>query len=219
MNKRLIYKNNLSNEKDIEGWVQEGHIKYSFDDGLILENGHPEELGDHAHWTMWLPEEFPSHFEMSWEFLPLREPGLCMIFFSATSKDGQSIFSHHLNRRTGYYPQYHSGDINTYHISYFRHKYESERAFRTCNLRKSAGFHFITQGADPLPAVEDAKDYYRLTVIKRKNRIVFKINELTIFEWEDDGCHGPALGKGWIGFRQMAPMKAKYRNIRVYELL
>lgn len=218
MAKTLIYERPLLTEKDIEDWVKEGNVLTSFDNGLVLENGDPESLGDHAHWTYWIPEEFPENIEINWEFLPLREPGLCMMFFCAKGKSGESLFDEKLARRDGYYPQYHSGDINTYHISYFRHKLASERAFRTCNLRKSAGFHFITQGGDPLPPTEDATDFYRLSIQKEKGKITFYINDLLILSWKDDGeKFGPALGRGFIGFRQMAPMKAKYRNLQIYE--
>lgn len=216
--KRLIYENYLRSKEDVSDWIIEGEVLQSFDQGLILENAAPESLGDHAHFTMWLPECFPDNLLIEWEFKPLREPGLCMLFFSALAKSGESIFSSELAKRDGYYPQYHSGDINAYHISYFRHKYESERAFRTCNLRKSAGFHFITQGADPLPPVEDVIDAYRMSVDKFQGKIRFSINDLLIFEWQDDGTSfGPILTTGAIGFRQMAPMKARYANLKVYE--
>lgn len=220
MKEKLIYNNPLQSLKDVENWIKEGEVKISFEDGLVLENGAPESLGDHAHWTYWLPEEFPENILINWEFFPLREPGLCMMFFGAIGRNGESIFSDKLSQRDGYYPQYHSGEINAYHISYFRHKFESERAFRTCNLRKSHGFHFVTQGGDPLPPTEDANDFYRMSIRKEKNLIQFTINELLIFSWEDDGQEfGPVLGAGNIGFRQMAPMKAKYRNLQIYELM
>lgn len=215
---KLIYKNTLDQPSCIKGWVAEGKIKSSFSEGLILENGLPEDLGDHAHWTYWLPEHFPENIKIEWKFKPLREPGLCMIFFAAEGKNGESIFSEQLKKRTGYYPQYHHGDFNAYHISYFRHKYESERAFRTCNLRKSYGFHFEAQGADPLPPVEDAVGFYDIKVEKFNQQISFFINDLKIFEWKDTGEHGEALKGGKIGFRQMAPMKAEYKDLKVYEL-
>ncbi len=219
LHKKIIYKNGLTQAKDIDGWVKEGKIKISFDEGMILENGAEESLGDHAHWTYWLPQDFPENIEVEWKFKPLREPGLGMIFFAAAGLNGESIFSEHLEKRNGYYPQYHSGDINVYHISYFRHKNESELAFRTCNLRKSKGFYLVAQGADPLPPAKEALDFYQMKLIKFHNTISFYINELKLFEWNDDGAeYGPVLKKGKIGFRQMAPMKAIYKDLVVYEL-
>ncbi|AZP03862.1 DUF1961 family protein [Jeotgalibaca ciconiae] len=214
----LIYDNALREEKDVQDWVEEGAIKRSFSGGLILENALSEKLGDYAHWTFWIPQEFPSDIKIEWKFKPLREPGLCMVFFAAKGKNNQSIFSEALQRRTGYYPQYHHGDLNAYHLSYFRHKYETERAFRTCNLRKSYGFHFAAQGADPLPPVEDALEFYKVKLIKFQNRITFYINDLKLLDWIDEGKNGKPLNSGMVGFRQMAPMKAIYKDLKIYAL-
>nr|WP_246857493.1 DUF1961 family protein [Pseudarthrobacter sp. NIBRBAC000502770] len=105
------------------------------------------------------------------------------------------------------------GDIDALHVSYFRHKYPSERAFRTCNLRKSAGFELVAQGADPLPPTEDAAGFYRLEVVKDGPLVEFSINGLLLFEWRDRSDE--VLGGGRIGFRQMAPLRAAYRNLVV----
>ena len=175
-----------------------------------------QEFGDHAHWTFWCPVEFPDGIRISWDFLPLEEPGLAMLFFTATGHRGLDLFSPGLAPRTGYYPQYHSGDIDALHVSYFRHKYPSERAFRTCNLRKSAGFELVAQGADPLPPTEDAAGFYRLEVVKDGARVAFSINGLLLFDWQD--ASGKVLAGGRIGFRHMAPLKAAYRNLVVEKL-
>ena len=46
--------------------------------------------------------------------------------------------------------------------------------------------------------------------------VAFSINELPIFSWRDDGVsHGPVLGGGKIGFRQMAPLVGEYANLVV----
>ncbi|MCR5556825.1 MAG: YesU family protein, partial [Butyrivibrio sp.] len=119
-------------------------------------------------------------------------------------------------KRTGEYPQYHSGDINAFHVSYFRRKEPDERAFHTCNLRKSYGFHLVAQGADPIPDASNDSEWYRIRVVKKRGQIGFFINDLTIFEYADDGVtYGDILTGGCIGFRQLAPMVAEYRNLRV----
>ena len=119
-----------------------------------------------------------------------------MLFFAARGHGGHDLFSRALAPRTGYYPQYHSGDIDALHVSYFRHKYESERAFRTCNLRKSAGFDLVAQGADPLPPAGDAVDFYRMEVVKDGPRVAFAINGLPLFDWQDPS--GKVLGGGYV---------------------
>lgn len=214
----VLLSKSLTQAGDTADWIAEGHVEKILDPelGTILSNGDPISLGDHAHWTYWLPQDFPSDVHIEWDLKPLREPGLCMVFFAAQGINGRSIFDGSQRARDGYYPQYHSGDINAYHISYFRHKLAAERAFRTCNLRKSHGFHFILQGADPLPPVEDVQGFYHISVKKIADTVSFSINDLQIFTWHDDGqLYGPALTSGKIGFRQMAPMKAAYKNLRI----
>jgi hypothetical protein len=214
----VLYSNALGGPADVADWVAEGPLNLGTHSGALELSGALDdaEFGDHAHWTFWCPEEFPDGIRISWEFRPLEEPGLAMLFFAAAGQGGLDLFSPDLSPRTGFYPQYHSGDIDALHVSYFRHKYESERAFRTCNLRKSAGFELVAQGADPLPPTEDAVDYYRLEVVKDGPLVSFAINGLTLFEWTDSS--GKVLGGGRIGFRQMAPLRAAYRNLVVEKL-
>ncbi len=214
----LLYSNPLAGPADVSAWMAEGPLRLGSHNGALELSGSldDEEFGDHAHWTFWCPEEFPDGIRIRWEFLPLAEPGLAMLFFSALGHGGRDLFSADLAPRTGYYPQYHSGDIDALHVSYFRHKYESERAFRTCNLRKSAGFELVAQGADPLPPTGDAVDFYRMEVLKDGPRAAFSINGLPLIEWSDRS--DKVLGGGRVGFRQMAPLKAAYRNFTVEKI-
>ncbi|MGJ9383096.1 DUF1961 family protein [Salipaludibacillus sp. CF4.18] len=214
-----IYENSLSTLDHIKDWKLEGQAKYSINDKrLLLENElDPDIHGDNAHWVLWCPINFPDRIAIEWEFYPIQEPGLCMLFFAANGKEGEDIFDPSLPERSGIYPQYHSGALNALHLSYFRHKHASERAFRTCNLRKSYGFHLVAQGADPLPPVEDAISPYSMKLVKYEGFVQFSINGLPVLEWEDQGeAYGPMLEGGKIGFRQMAPMKAAYANLKVY---
>ena len=58
-----------------------------------------------------------------------------------------------------------------------------------------------------------------IAVLKKGNVVVFYINDLEIFRFEDDGdTYGPLLGGGAIGFRQLAPLVAEYSNLKVYEV-
>ncbi|MDQ0730941.1 DUF1961 family protein [Arthrobacter sp. B1I2] len=214
----ILYSNALAGPDDVAGWVAEGPLRLGSHQGTLELSGSLDdaEFGDHAHWTFWCPEEFPDGIRISWDFLPLAEPGLAMLFFAATGQRGLDLFSPALAPRTGYYPQYHSGDIDALHVSYFRHKHQSERAFRTCNLRKSAGFELVAQGADPLPLTADAAGFYRLEVVKDGPEVAFSINGLLLFEWRDPSAR--VLGGGRIGFRQMAPLRAAYRNLVVEKL-
>jgi hypothetical protein len=125
-----------------------------------------------------------------------------------------------LNPRSGEYNQYHHGDINAFHVSYFRRRWPEERAFHTCNLRKSYGFHMVAQGADPIPSVEDVTPPYHIRLVKCGAHISFAINDLPIFYWQDDGvAYGPRLRGGKIGFRQMAPLIGEYAKLRVCKVI
>jgi hypothetical protein len=181
-----------------------------------MENCRDPEEGQAANFVFWCPEDFPSDIAVTWDFWPVREPGLCILFFSATGDKGQDLFDASLAPRMGQYGQYHSSDINALHVSYFRRKHPRERAFQVCNLRKSYGFHMVAQGADPLPSVDDVLPPYSITIIKCGAEVAFYIRDLPIFHWVDDGeSYGPLLGGGKIGFRQMAPLIGEYANLKV----
>jgi hypothetical protein len=215
-----LYANPLAAERDVRGFRLEGDADVSFPDGRMrLASVRDPTEGQAANFVYWCPEDLPRDVEIAWEFLPLNEPGLSMLFFAARGRNGEDLFDRRLKLRSGPYTQYHHGDINAFHASYFRRSLPEERAFHTCNLRKSHGFHLVAQGADPIPSVADAKGPYRLRLATFKGSVEFSINELPIFQWKDDGLkYGPVLGGGKIGFRQMAPLIAEYANLTVHAL-
>lgn len=214
-----IYENKLSCEKDVEGFVLEGQAKIYFTDGKMrMKNALDEGLGQKSNFVYWCPEDFPENIAVEWEFTPIEEPGLAILFFAAKGINGEDLFDDSLAKRDGQYNLYHSGDINAYHVSYFRRMWEDERAFHTCNLRKSKGFHLVVQGADPIPDADDAKGPYKIRLVKHNGNIVFCINDLEVFNWTDDGkTYGDILAGGKIGFRQMAPLIGEYSNLKVFK--
>lgn len=214
----LLYENPLSCEADIKGFVLEGEAGITFENKRMrMENVIDAQQGQKANFVLWCPEEFPADVYIEWEFWPIKEPGLCMLFFAAKGKNGEDIFDEKLQARTGEYPLYHHGDINAFHVSYYRRKEPDERAFHTCNLRKSYGFHLVAQGGDPIPDADEAKGPYQLSLLKKGGRVHFSINGLEIFCFDDDGeQYGALLGGGKIGFRQLAPFIGEYANLKVY---
>ncbi len=215
---KLIYENKLASPGDVKDFVMEGEAALSFPKGrLRLESLIDESEGQRSNFVFWCPNDFPADLRIEWDFYPISEPGLCIMFFCASGKDGLDLFDETLQKRTGEYQMYHSGDINAYHISYFRRRWPQERAFHTCNLRKSFGFHLVAQGADPIPDVADCAPPYRTTIEKCGGNIAFYINDLLIFTFADDGrAYGGILPGGKIGFRQMAPLIAEYANLKIY---
>ncbi|MET4061936.1 hypothetical protein ABIB35_003514 [Arthrobacter sp. UYP6] len=214
-----FYTNALQSPADLAGWIPEGPAAISQGpSGVVLASSATNPDQDSAHWTLWCPVPFADRVRISWDFRPIEDPGLAMVFFSAQGHSGE-LFGPGQLPRDGRYPQYHSGDINALHLSYFRRRWPQERAFRTCNLRRSSGFHLVAQGADPLPPAVDADGFYRLVIDKDGPDVRFSINGLPLFTWHDDGTPGGApLTGGHFGFRQMAPLVAEYRNLSVCTL-
>lgn len=217
----LIYHNELSNPEALKDFCLEGQAVIHCDGGRMrLENAVDEQLGQRANYVLWCKKVFPSDILLELDFRPIREPGLAMLFFAAAGREGRNLFDPELKPRTGEYVQYHHGDINAFHLSFFRRKEKDERSFHTCNLRKSYGFHLVAQGADPIPDVEDAVDFYRLSLLKKGPEVRFAVNSLEVLTFYDDGeRYGPLLGSGCIGLRQLAPMAGEYMNLNVYSVL
>ena len=213
----VLYTNPLANADNIRGWRLEGDAAISFPRGRMrMENLRDPGEGQASNFVHWCPETFPDDIEISWQFWPLYEPGLCILFFAALGQAGEDIFDPKLKPRTGPYQQYHHGDINALHISYFRRRGAEAITLHTCNLRKSYGFHMVAQGADPIPTVAQAKGPYHMRVTKISSRVEFFINDLPILNWEDDGAqYGRVLSGGKIGFRQMSPLIAEYSDLVV----
>jgi hypothetical protein len=214
---KLLYRNTFNSSSSISSWVAEGPLVANISNNTLELSGAG---GSDDYFVYWLPEIFPDQIRISWEFSPIQEPGLAMFFFGATSVTGGSIFDPSLKPRNGSYPQYHSSDIRLLHASYFRRRWPEERAFHLANLRKSPGFNLVAQGADPLPAVEDATGaFYKVEVVKDKREISFFINGLPLFSWDDTKTDtGPVVREGRIALRQMQPLVARYRNLEVWKL-
>lgn len=217
---KLLYQNQLSSEEDIRDFILEGSARISFPEGKMrMENALSPEEGQRANYVLWCPEDFPSDIRVEWKFRPLKEPGLAMLFFAAEGRGGEDIFAPALAERTGQYEMYHSGDINAFHVSYFRRRYPEERALHTCNLRKSYGFHLVAQGGDPIPDAHECDRMYRIALEKKDNVIRFRIEGIELFCYEDTvEIGGTFLNGGKIGFRQMAPLTAEYSELKVYQL-
>lgn len=216
----LLYQNPLSQPGNVNGFVLEGQGAVTFPKNRMrLESTLDATLGQAANIVFWCPETFPNNISISWDFWPIQQPGLCILFFCARGINGEDIFHSDLRKRSGPYDQYHHGDINAYHISYFRRTYAEERSFQTCNLRKSYGFHLVAQGADPIPHITECAGPYRIKIIKYGGEISLFINNLMLLQYVDDGfSYGPVLDDGKIGFRQMAPLIAEYANLQVHSV-
>lgn len=214
---KLLYRNTFNTSDAVSTWIPEGPVNATISNNTLQLSGAG---GIDDHFVFWVPEVFPDRIRITWEFTPINEPGLAMLFFGAASLTGGSIFDKGLAPRNGTYPQYYAGDIRTLHASYFRRRWPEERAFHLANLRKSPGFYLVSQGADPIPSVVDTGGaFFKVEVVKGKRDVSFSVNGLLLFSWEDlDRSTGPVIRSGRIGFRQMNPLVAQYRNFEVWQL-
>ena len=208
---KLIYTSPLSGPDDIGDFIVEGRASIDFAEGYMKLSGGP---GSDA--FLWCPKFFPADVMIEWEFRPAGQSGFGEMFFAVRAAlKGADIFGSDVAKRDGEYGRYHSGDINAFHVSYYRRSTPEERAFHTCELRKSCGYHLVAEGADPVPDTSgDA--WYRMCIIKRKTQVSFFINDLKILEYDDDGrSFGDLLTGGAVGIRQQADTQAFYRNLTV----
>lgn len=211
----VIYENSLSSERDIEKVViessTEGQPVITFNNGgMQLESG--------VHFLLWFPDDFSDNIAISWDFLPKNDDGLAMFWFHAMGKKGENLFDTSLQERTGKYSQYNRGDINAYHVAYYRRNPWDDPHLNTVNLRKSHGHHLAVIRANPIPSVKYIEEPYRINVIKSGPYIRMTINDILILDWKDD-IGDEYWKEGKIGFRQMANLVAEYSNLRVNKVL
>jgi hypothetical protein len=220
----LIYENPLARPEDVADWRMEGPGTYSFPLGRMrLESTGDPEQGQKSNLVFWCPRAMPDQVCIGWDFYPIADPGLAILFFSAVGISGVGALDPSLARRSGPYHQYHSGDLNALHVSYYRMNYPHERRFTTCNLRKSKGFHLVAQAGGPIPTAAEANPPYRVEVTKAGPRMMMHITYLAqdsrikVLDWTDDGqTYGPVLSGGHIALRQMVPLIAEYANLTVH---
>jgi hypothetical protein len=216
---KLLYSPDFSKPRDLEGWLLDGPgIIETTDKGwLIMESAEANAPGaGTGHIVYWAPEVFPSDFIAEWDFQAISEHGLCITFFAAKGRNGEHLSDPKLKKRTGVFPQYIMGDINTYHVSYYANTPGTPGRI-TSNLRKNYGFYLVSNGPPGVPA--RSLDIHKVVLIKDGSRIRLAVDGGIIIDWTDDGkTYGEALGSGQIGFRQMKWMKAQYNNFKVWEL-
>ena len=217
---KILYENNFTEDSALNDFILEGSAHITTNNGALrMQNVLDPSLGQKANFVLWNRRDFPDKISIEWDFYPLEYPGLAMTFFSAKGLNGEDLFDPSLPERTGRYEMYYDGGVNAYHISYFRRSDVEGRGFNTCNLRKSKGFYLVCRGADPIPSLVDVINPYRVKIVKYEAHIIFYINDLEIFHFTDDGTsYGRIHSDGKIGFRQMAPLVAEYKNLKVYSL-
>lgn len=215
---RPVYQTSFDGPAALEDWKLEGGLRMSVANGsLILESkpGSTKSEANANHLVCWLKKEMPADFLLEFTVRPQnRKQGLNIVFFNARGIRGQSIFDSALASRDGSFEQYHSGDLNCYHISYWA------AGRGSVNVRKNRGFHFVAEGKD-LVTDGPADAFQTVRIYKRGGVIRCMVDDLVSVAYDDDGTtFGPTwTHRGWIGLRQMGhTVCCEYGHLKVWPL-
>ncbi|GAG00387.1 unnamed protein product, partial [marine sediment metagenome] len=205
----LLYRCAFDTPQSVADWTMEGVGELAFSDDGRMTMWSPDE---EYHHVFWAPVTLPDRFVAEWEYQNLKpEAGLCIVFFAATGKDGQDIFSPDLVKRDATFSQYTNGDIRCYHISYMANNPGHELDRDTSNLRKNPSKHLVATG--PIAVRASDTEVHRLQLVKDGRHIRMSIDGRPVIDWVDDGRFGSALTSGRLGLRQMKWTRARYRNL------
>jgi hypothetical protein len=213
-----VYQTTFDDSGVLNDWKLEGGLRTSVADGnLVLEStpGSTQSEPDANHLVCWLTKEIPADFLLEFSVRPEnRKQGLNIVFFNTRGLHGESIFDPALAPRDGLFKQYHSGDLNCYHISYWA------AGRGTVNLRKNCGFHLVAEGKD-LITDGPGGTFQTVRVYKRGGKIRCAVDDLVSIAYDDDGAtFGPLWAHdGWIGLRQMGhTVRCEYGHLKVWPL-
>ena len=141
-----LYQTTFDNPAVLKDWRLEGGKRMSIADGKLVLESEPGSNGSQTianHLVCWLVKEMPADFLLEFSVRPQnRQQGLNIVFFNARGLHGENIFEPPIRPRNGLFKQYHSGDLNNYHISYWA----GDRG--TANVRKNQRFHLVAVGRD-----------------------------------------------------------------------
>jgi hypothetical protein len=210
---RPVYQTTFDDAAELKHWRLEGGKRVSLANGKLVLESEPGQRDNHL--VCWLTQELPEAYLLEFTVRPQnRKEGLNIVFFSTRGAKGESIFDPALKPRHGVFRQYHSSDINGYHISYWA----GDRG--TANVRKNAGFKLVATGPDRIrEAPGDAFQVVR--VYKRGGTIRLMVDDVISVAYDDDGkTDGPVWNhRGWIGLRQMGhTVRCEYDSLSVFPL-
>lgn len=212
--KHLVYSNDFDNPGDLDDWVREGGESATIVDGHLRLTAGPS-AAEGRHIVYWLKQQLPADFLAEWQFRPAdKREGLTIVFFNARGIGGESIFDPSLAPRDGDFKQYHSGDLDSYHISYWAGTRGS------VNLRKNQGFALAAIGRDTIHD-RPRETFDTVTLLKRGGRIRLAVNGEVVLTYNDNGeTYGPVHNHaGWFGLRQMAhSWYTEYDGLRIWGL-
>lgn len=214
-----VYATSFETPAVLKDWALEGGLRMSVAGGNLVLESKPGSVQSEAganHLVCWLRREIPADFLLEFTVQPEnRKQGLNIVFFSTRGLRGESIFDPSLAPRNGYFSQYHSGDLNGYHISYWA------AGRGTAHIRKNQGFHMAAAGQDLVTGGAPGA-FQTIRIYKRGGIIRLMVDGVVSVAWDDDGRkYGPVwTHPGWIGLRQMGhTVRCRYGELKVFPLL
>jgi hypothetical protein len=217
---RLLLDAPLASRDDVQDWVLEGPAEVTFADGWMrMRSTRPDATsGENGHFVFWCPTDFPGSFVAEWEIQLVEDFGLCIFFFAAKGAGGEDIFDPRLPDRDGTFVHYTRGAIDSYHISYYANTPGTPGRISS-NLRKNNKFYLMASGPVAIAAGSDS--IHKMRLIKDGGHIQLQADGRVSIDFIDPGSarYGSVYGSGKMGLRQMQWTKARYRNLRVWELL
>lgn len=212
----LFQGNQRVKRPDNVDWVLEGQGSAWTENGRLYVSNTPQNdrMAEPHDVVLWNTRMFPANFLLEFAFSPQdSRKGLAIIFFSAMSRDGDSIFALGQPMRGGVYSNYHSGDIDAYHASYWAVQPNGEPR-KSSHLRKSYGFDLVAEGEDNI--WNQGSGPHRVRLLKVDGDIQLETRGEVVLSWHDDRR---VLGKGYIGLRTMAHTdKASYAHFKVWRV-
>lgn len=208
---KLILENKLSGKDDIRDLEFIGNADISFPEGALRIETKEGEAG------LLSTGSFPSDVRIEWEFKPLSGDGRAALIFAYKNAQGDEAAEDIL------------GSGSFFELSFYSRKGAVEKAFHVSKLTKNDALQSfeVALGADPLPnagvtdemnsqRLDDGGFWYKMAVIKNKDKVYFSVNDLDILGFVDDGMKcGDLLTGGRIGFKQEGKMSGEYRNLKV----
>lgn len=213
-----VYETSFDEDAVLRDWRLEGGRRMSVQGGNLVLESDTKSLKSEAdanHLVCWLTKEVPAGFLLEFTVRPQnRQRGLNIVFFNARGLNGENIFKPPIRPRDGLFSQYHSGDLNNYHISYW------SGGRGTSNLRKNKGFYLTAIGKDLIYTAPN-DSFQTVRVYKRGGRIRLMVDDMVALQYDDDGTtYGPIhTHSGWIGLRQMGHThRCEYGHVKVWPL-
>lgn len=210
---RPVYASTFDDKAALKDWKLEGGRRMSIADGRLVLESHADREAKEGHLVCWLTRELPADFLVEFKMRPRdRKDGLAILFFNTRGMRGENLFDPALAPRSGDFKQYHSGELNGYHVSYWA----GERG--TANIRKNKGFTLVATGPD-LVVQAPAESFQTIRLHKRGGHIRLMVDDIVSVAFDDDGkAHGPVwTHTGWLGLRQMAhAIRCDYDDLKIY---